>query len=236
VKEATSLSEAVIKSENIQMVAMVVNRPPSRFSRFGSGREEHHPAPEKKGEAAPEVRSQTPQEDLEERLQAVEQEAYARGFSEGVKKGAEMERVNLRSTAETVSAFFKELSRLREEIFRSSEGEVLDLAFSIAEKVLHQEVSTNRDVASAVLKTAMKDVLDREGLKIRLSPLDYHHLTEVNPDAIRGLEELRNAEIEADESIGPGGVVIETLFGEVDARIDRQLNEVREAMSRPEEH
>ncbi len=230
------MSEAVIKSENIQMVAMVVNRPPSRFSRFGSGREEHHPAPEKKEEAAPEARPQTPQEDLEERLRAVEQEAYARGFSEGVKKGAEMERVNLRSTAETVSAFFKELSRLREEIFRSSEGEVLDLAFSIAEKVLHQEVSTNRDVASAVLKTAMKDVLDREGLKIRLSPLDYHHLTEVNPDAIRGLEELRNAEIEADESIGPGGVVIETLFGEVDARIDRQMNEVREAMSRPEEH
>jgi flagellar assembly protein FliH len=226
-----SLSDAVIKSENIQMVA-VVNRPPARFSRFGIGREERGPAQRKKEEAC----SQTPQEDLKEKLRAVEQEAYAKGFSEGAKKGAEMERVNLRSTAETVSAFFKELSRLREEIFKNSEGEVLDLAFAIAEKVLHQEVSTNRSVASAVLKTAMKDVLDREGLKIRLSPLDYHHLTEVNPDAIRSLEELRNAEIETDETIGPGGVVIETLFGEVDARIDRQLNEVREAMSRPEEH
>lgn len=230
------MSDAVIKSENVRLVA-VMNSLPARFSRFGAVREEREPVPGKKEEEpVAEVRPQAPpQDDLEEKLRAVEQEAYARGFSEGVKKGAEMERVNLRSTAETVSAFFKELSRLREEIFKNSEGEVLDLAFTIAEKVLHQEVSTNRSVAAAILKTAMKDVLDREGLKIRLSPLDYHHLTEVNPDAIRSLEELRNAEIEADESIGPGGVVIETLFGEVDARIDRQMNEVREAMSRPEE-
>lgn len=230
-----SLSDALIKSENIQLVA-VVNHPPARFSRFGIGREESEPVPEKKEEAVAEPSPQPPREDLEEKLRAVEQEAYAKGFTEGVKKGAETERVNLRSSAETVSAFFRELSRLREEIFRNSEGEILDLAFAIAEKVVHQEVSANRSVASSVLKSAMKDVLDREGLRIRLSPLDYHHLTEVNPDAIRGLEELRNAEIETDESIGPGGVVIETLFGEVDARIDRQLNEVREAMSRPEEH
>lgn len=229
------MSDAVIKSENVQLVA-AVNRLPSRFSRFGARREEREPAPAKKEEAAEGVSPQALQEAFEEKLRAAEQEAYAKGFAEGVQKGSEMERVNLRSTAETVSAFFRELSRLREEIFRNSEKEVLDLAFAIAEKVVHQEVSVNRSAASAVLKSAMMHVLDREGLRIRLSPLDYHHLTEVNPDAIRGLEELRNAEIETDESIGPGGVVIETLFGEVDARVDRQLNEVREAVSRPEEH
>jgi len=227
-EEEISLSDVVIKADNIQMVDSARRSSPG-FSKFSFDPRGNGLAVKK--DRAPLLREKVPQENMEEKIKAAEAEAYAKGFSEGMTKGAEMERVNLHSTVETLSAAFRELSRLKTTILEKSEGEILTLAFSIAEKILHQEISTNKDVATAVLKSAMKDILDREGLKILLSPRDYRHMTEVNPEAISSIEGLRNAELEADETIGPGGVVIETLFGEVDARIDRQLNEIKEALS-----
>jgi flagellar assembly protein FliH len=223
------LSDMVIKSENIHLID-AANRTPARFKRYPFG-------PEKSRASAAGTESEKPpKEQREEELKAAEASAYARGCSDGMKKGAESERANLRSTIEAFSQSFEELSRLKAEILKNSENEMLSLAFSIAEKVIHQEVSTNRDIAIEVMKTAVKDILDREGLKIRLSPVDYHHLMDVNPEAVRNLEGLRNAELEADETVGPGGVIVETLYGEVDARIDRQLSEVKDAVTEREEH
>jgi len=224
------LSDVVIKAENILLVDSVNRRTSSGFSRRPFVREEENPAVE---EAA--VSERPLEEVMEERLKAMEAEAYARGYSEGMKKGVEKERDNLRSAVEVFSRSLEELSRLKAETLKDCEADILSLAFAVAEKVVHQEVATNRNVAVEVLKAAVKDVLEKDGLRVRLSPADYRHLVEVNPEAVRSIEGLRNARLEIDEAVEPGGVVIETLYGEVDARVGRQLSELRSALTGMEE-
>ncbi|MBP8985349.1 MAG: hypothetical protein KBG12_06330 [Syntrophobacterales bacterium] len=224
------MSDVVIKAENIRLVNSASRRTSPGFSRRPFVREEETPVVK---EAA--VSERPLEEVMEERLKAAEAEAYARGYSEGLKKGAEEERANLRSAVEVFSRSLEELSRLKAEVMKDCEADILSLAFAVAEKVVHQEVMTNRDVAVSVLKAAIKDVLERDGLRVRLSPADYRHLVEVNPEAVRSIEGLRNAQLEIDEAVEPGGVVIETLYGEVDARVGRQLSELRSALIGMEE-
>ncbi|MBE9547282.1 MAG: hypothetical protein IMF10_07295, partial [Proteobacteria bacterium] len=71
---------------------------------------------------------------------------------------------------------------------------------------------------------------DREEMKIRLNPTNYNYMMEVDPGILRSFGDIRNVAFEEDEGIEPGGAIIETLFGEVDARLDKQLDEIRDGL------
>jgi flagellar assembly protein FliH len=67
-------------------------------------------------------------------------------------------------------------------------------------------------------------------MKIRLNPRDFLHIMEVKHDFLQSIDGLKNVIFEEDSGIPPGGAVIETSFGEVDARLEQQLREIRIAM------
>jgi flagellar biosynthesis/type III secretory pathway protein FliH len=43
---------------------------------------------------------------------------------------------------------------------------------------------------------------------------------------------LKNSAFEGDGSIKPGGVLLETVSGEIDARLDQQLAEIKKSFSK----
>ncbi|OPX39657.1 MAG: hypothetical protein B1H13_09315 [Desulfobacteraceae bacterium 4484_190.3] len=165
-----------------------------------------------------------PGKQIEERIKTVAKEAYDRGFSKGVKEGIDQEKTELSLATESVAKLIRELKIMKEELLKSSEKEIIDLAFSIAGKVIHKEVSTNREVVWSVLKDAMRNIRERDGVNIRMNPEDYRYITEAKPDL---LDNFGDMSIKKDEGIGQGGVVIETHSGLVDARLDQQLEKIR---------
>ena len=83
-----------------------------------------------------------------------------------------------------------------------------------------------------VLKEALRNILDKEGMTIRLNPVDYDYMLEVNPRILNSFEGVKDPVFERDDSIEQGRVVVETLFGQVDARLDSQMREIQSAMVR----
>ncbi|HPL62827.1 MAG TPA: FliH/SctL family protein [Syntrophales bacterium] len=204
----------LIKSELIQII---------------DTRQDFEPADRIAG-GGPEPPRREEQNKAERERQAALKEAYEKGFAEGVKAGIESEKSRSASAVAASSTALRELATLRKKTLERVEPEILDLAVSIAEKIIQREVSAGRDVFVGVLKSAVRDILDREGIRIKLNPKDYQYVMEVDPNILEGLEGIKNPEFESDAGIREGGVVVETRFGEVDARIEKQLEEVRSAM------
>jgi flagellar assembly protein FliH len=169
-----------------------------------------------------------PGKQIEERIKIAEKEAYDSGFSKGVTEGIDREKRKLSLAAKSVAKLTRELKMLKEELLESSEKEIIDLAFLIAGKVIHKEVSAGRDVVLSVLKDAMRNIQERNGVSIRLNPEDHRYITEAKPDF---LDSFSNILIEKDEEIGQGGAVIETHSEIVDARLDQQLDKIKDQMS-----
>ncbi len=167
-------------------------------------------------------------EKVEEQIRIAEKKAYERGFSEGAKEGskegANRGKRELSPTVEALTQLMSEVGKLREEIFEHSKKEIIDLAFSIAGKVIHEEVKTTEAVALSVLQDAMKHIEGKGDVRIRLSPVDYHHIKEIKPDFLDNYGDIM---IEKDEAIGRGGTMIKTCSGIVDARLDQQLDNIR---------
>ena len=221
------MSDKVIKSENIDMVNSALGKK-REFVRFYSKEKDHVGiSGGKNGRAG----NNSIQAELS-RFEKAETEAYANGFTEGRKAGAEDERRKLSEAMEALTNSMRELDRLKNGCLEGNQEKILNLVFSVTEKVINREISTNRDIVHGVLKSAIKQVLDKEGIIVRLHPEDYRYMMETNPGIIDGFDDIRSMSIVEDSTIRRGGVVIDTSSGEVDARLDQQLHEVRKAISR----
>ena len=168
---------------------------------------------------------------LAKKVQLAEQESYEKGLSDGVRKGRELQRNETLQTIQTMASIVKETSKLKKSILENAEQQIIQLSLAIAEKVIHLEVTTNREVIRGVLKEAIKNISDRENMKIRVHPQDLHYMLEIKSDFLHGFDGVKNIVFEEDEAILRGGAIIETLCGEVDARLDQQYNEIKTSIT-----
>ena len=164
------------------------------------------------------------------KIQQAELEAYNKGLSDGIRQGRDLQKNEALDTLGAMTGIVTEVSELKKEILQDAEGQILQLALAVAEKVLHLEVTTNREVIQSVLKEAIKKIVDRENMKIRVHPQDFHYMMEIKSDFLQNFDGIKNIIFEEDESVRRGGAIIETLFGEVDARLDQQYNEIKTLM------
>lgn len=165
--------------------------------------------------------------EYEKRLQKAEKDSFAKGISEGIRTGGDQVRQESIKNIEALQNQLKEVSSLRKSILEKAEKDILTLSISIAEKVLHHEITINQDTVQNILKAAMKNILDRDNIKVRLHPQDFKYMLDKKEDFLQGFDGIKNIVFEEDGGIIKGGALIETQFGEVDARIDRQFAEVK---------
>ena len=165
------------------------------------------------------------------RMEIIKKEMYDKAFSEGVREGRNQEKKKSSMAIESVAKLIKDLKILKDEFFENSEKEIIDLIFLIAKKVIHREVDTSREIIVSVLRDTVKNVRDKEGVRIRLNPKDYHYIMEASPDFLSKFCDIKNTLIEEDEEIRQGGAVIETHSEEIDATLDHQLDKIKANLS-----
>jgi flagellar assembly protein FliH len=169
-------------------------------------------------------------EDFEQKKSRIEEQAYRRGFSEGQKKGIESEKQSLEPILQNFQQALRELEKVKEEIYRSAERESVDLALAIAKKIVYHEVSTSREAIVGVVRQAIRQVADRDRIRVRLCPKDLQLLVDPKRHLSGMVRDDSCIVVEGDESIASGGCVIETDMGDVDARIEQQLQVIEETL------
>jgi flagellar assembly protein FliH len=159
-------------------------------------------------------------------IKQLQQDAYGKGIAEGLKS----QNKDIAAALETLNVITKKLPQIKKDILEKGEEQMVKLAIAIAEKILQQEVSTRKEIILEVLRGALKNIAETEGMKIRLNPQDFRYMMEVKKDFLQSFDSIRNVVFEEDPSIKKGGAVVETMFGEVDARLENQLKEIKTAL------
>jgi flagellar assembly protein FliH len=122
-----------------------------------------------------------------------------------------------------------QLKNIRKETHQEIEKEVVELALAIARQVICQEVAFDRDIVVCVARDALAKVEDPGRIKIKMSPSDLQFIKETRSQLSNLIENIDNVTLEAAENIQSGGCIIETDLGEIDARIEKQLQAVEES-------
>lgn len=125
-----------------------------------------------------------------------------------------------------VNKSLEDLTFLRQEIAANMEEELLKLSIEIAKKVVHREITTDREVIVSLIRVALARLQNRTVAYIRLNPTDYQYLVSNSERIAAG----KTVELNSDPTITRGGCIIETDFGNIDARIEQQFMEIERSL------
>ena len=172
------------------------------------------------------VKAKQIEEDSREAFEVGRKEAEIEGHAAGRETGfiegkAEMERLVQRTQTVLERAQDK-----RAEILEETEQEIINLVLLIARKVIKVISESQRNVIISNIVQALRKVKGRGNIIIHVNIADLKLSTEHVKDFINLVEGAKSIQIVEDSSIDEGGCVIETDFGEIDARIASQLAEL----------
>jgi flagellar assembly protein FliH len=158
-----------------------------------------------------------------EQAEAIAQNAREQGFAAGYAEGtaqAEKAAADLLQHAERTA---REVVEYRAQAIADSERELVELALGIAEKVLQRAFETEPERVVDVLRGALRKTFTRDGLTVVCNPADLQRLQAAGPDLAGSLGGLKDLQFVTDRRVAPGGVVVRTPSGDIDATIESQL-------------
>ena len=156
-------------------------------------------------------------------------DGFEKGMKEGEKHGFELAAKKLEPLLDSLQQGLLQLKNLRQDTYQRIEKEVVELALAIARKVICREIEVDKEVVVCVAREALTQVKDPGNIKIKLNPSDLEFINQTKYQLSELIGDIDNVTLESEDSIQSGGCVIETNLGEIDARIEKQLQAVEES-------
>jgi len=168
-------------------------------------------------------------EEMKKKIKIVEKKAFEEGFDKGKQAGVESEAKKIETILSDFRHALLDLEKVKKKNYLNAEKETVNLSLSIARKIVCHEVSINKEVVLNVIKQAFKKVVDHEKIKIKISPSDFKFIEQSEFKISKIIDNIDKVAFEEDKNISDGGCIIETNLGDIDARIEEQLQVVEEA-------
>jgi flagellar assembly protein FliH len=150
------------------------------------------------------------------------EEGHEEGRQEGYGEGkAEVERLVQRT-----QVMLERAQNKRVEILNETEQEIVDLVLLIARKVIKIISENQRNIIVSNVVQALRKIKGKGSVIIRVNMLDLQLATDHKDEFIKLVEGANSVQIVEDSTVHSGGCIIETDFGEIDARISSQLAEL----------
>jgi flagellar assembly protein FliH len=152
--------------------------------------------------------------------------ARRKGLADGIRTAEEAYREKLAR----LDALAASLAADRQEFFDRIEPELVRLSIVIAEKVIGHELELAPETVVDIVRSAMKRLRERETLRVSVNPRDLDTVKNARDDLIGAVDGVRKLEVVEDRRVDPGGCVIESPSGTLDARMKTQIDEISRAL------
>jgi flagellar assembly protein FliH len=161
--------------------------------------------------------------ECERRRQVEVAQARREAAAEGYRQAREEASAELNNVNNQIAQALSDLAGTKRKLRNDAEGELIKLSLAIARRILHREISVDPEALHGLVHTALQKLQNREISRVRVFP--------AGADAVRSaLERIGAApaiQVFPDSSLKSGDIIFETSFGELDASVDSQLQEIQ---------
>lgn len=164
----------------------------------------------------------------DEGVEQIRKDAYAEGLESGREEGYREGRGEAERLIAHLHGIISSAIEKRNEIIDESETQVINLVLLIARKVIKVISENQKNVVINNAIQALRKLKSRGDVVIRVNLEDVDLTTDHVKDFMRMVENVRSITVMEDSRVDRGGCIIETDFGEIDARIKAQFNEIEE--------
>jgi flagellar assembly protein FliH len=157
-----------------------------------------------------------------------EESGYKKGYEDGYGKGKALAMDEASQGISMLNRVIDELESYRTQILYESKQDIVKMALAVAEKVLHKEIMTDPNTVVSVVKNAISKVGFKRNFTVHVNPLDVEVLKAAGSSIAGAVDSMESLKFKPDPKVEPGGCVVHTESGTVDAQVDRQFQEIKE--------
>ncbi|MEQ8189110.1 MAG: FliH/SctL family protein [Candidatus Eremiobacterota bacterium] len=168
-------------------------------------------------------------EDAKQYCQQLQATSEREGFEQGKNLGVEAGKQEAGAMMQQAMTLINRILEERRKVYEQVEPQVADLALKIAEKIINTEVTLNNEIVLNLIKSNLDKIKDREEIIVRVSQDDFPYVKEHEDELRKILEGVKKFRIEADGVVDKGGCMLETNLGNLDSRIEFQLEIMKRA-------
>lgn len=159
----------------------------------------------------------------------IRKKAEAEGYNAGLEMALSEMETSLQQSRKESEEMLEKARQEKLAIMSSAELEIVKLAIAVARKVIAAELITNPEVIGAVVREALTYLDDTENVSVRVNPSDIDKIQLLSQNGHLSNGHLL-AEIKADKRISPGGCILETPNGSVDALLETRQKAVEKVL------
>ena len=159
-------------------------------------------------------------------VDAVREQAFEEGFAAGVAQAQSQ----LDGPASALAAAADQLQALRTDAAASVEADAVDLALRIAEQAVGAAIAADPELVVEAVRGALRRLVERDRVLILVNPDDLELVREHVARLVGELGGIEHCEVQAERRVRPGGAIVRTSEGEVDATLETKLARAREVL------
>ena len=151
-------------------------------------------------------------------------------FEEGVSAGVAQAQSQLDGPASALAAAADQLQALRTDAAASVEADAVDLALRIAEQAIGAAIAADPELVVEAVRGALRRLVERDRVLILVNPDDLELVRDHVARLVGELGGIEHCEVQAERRVRPGGAIVRTSEGEVDATLETKLARAREVL------
>ena len=142
----------------------------------------------------------------------------------------EMVEQRLSTVLPAVSQLLDEIVTARTECQAEWERELVELSTGIAGKLIRRTFEATPEAMIGVVQDAVQLAVGKTSLELRLSPGDLEALGDRVRVAVRESARGIDVKLLGDDKVSPGGCVVVTEHGEIDAQLETMLTRIADEL------
>ncbi len=177
------------------------------------------------------AQQQGKQQGLTEGLKAGRQQGLAQGITQGKQQALAEHKAKLTQLTDTLTRSLAEIDGVAIRIEEAARVELLELSLAVAQRVCKTLGSLDPAVLHENVREAIRTVVAKHSIRISIHPSQRDLLDELLPELKLAWPQLQQVEVTNDETVSPGGCVVRSNNGSVDATLDGQLDRIVEQLA-----
>ena len=164
---------------------------------------------------------------FEERFQTEKEEAYRSGYedgqAEGLKKGQEQSQDEIERFSSIVQSFTSQQKDAR----KNADQDLVALALAVGRRIVGSATEVSDGPVLYAVRECLDSLEDKSRVVVKVHPDDLDVVRRHRADWLESLEGIEQLTIEGDADMTPGGCILETPKGDVDAQIEERLDRLQ---------
>ncbi|BBI34440.1 flagellar assembly protein FliH [Cohnella abietis] len=166
----------------------------------------------------------------------VNRQGYDEGYHIGVKQAEEDLKLDWEARLHSAQAIVEKAYETKETLITEGESFLVELSCSIAEKIINRKLSEAPEMAMKLFEQALSRRKEQGVIVLCVSPAQFAFVQAAKDELIVTLDSQADLQIVPDSSVKDGGCIVRSSFGSIDARVDTQLEAIREQLLKVAAH